>query len=81
MADGINYLLIIDATYSSEEALAHYAGNDPVQSGTAYLDTVRLSFFITVTLRLTFFAFSSTASARTPSSFSLATIVRPMQLS
>jgi hypothetical protein len=24
-----------------EEAIAHYAGNDPVQSGTAYLDTVR----------------------------------------
>ena len=23
-----------------EEAIAHYAGNDPAQSGTAYLDTV-----------------------------------------
>lgn len=22
-----------------QEAIAHYAGNDPVQSGTAYLDT------------------------------------------
>ena len=27
-----------------EEAIAHYAGNDPVQSGTAYLDTVRIFF-------------------------------------
>ena len=27
-----------------EEAIAHYAGNDPAQSGTAYLDTVRNPF-------------------------------------
>ena len=25
-----------------EEAIAHYAGADPVQSGTAYLDSVRV---------------------------------------
>ena len=28
-----------------EEAIAHYAGNDPVQSGVAYLDTVRSELF------------------------------------
>lgn len=28
-----------------DEALAHYAGNDPVQSGTAYLDTVSFIYF------------------------------------